>query len=407
MYRLGAFTVSGQREGAAAAITQQRNADNVKNIVAMDSYGDLPNLSAGEVAALLPGISVTLADDGPISGIMVRGMSASLNRVTVDGGMIAGGGRDRSFAPERYSGAMFDQLELTKGQTPDRGADSLGGSIDLKSRSPLSMRERRRINYTFAARWAPPFTEQVFFREQARVHPLFNVGYQEVFGVAGGERNLGLSLQAFYSENVNGLYATNRDFENTLNQPAYIWSYQTSEKINNRKQGSLKAIADYRLTPSTRLRLSASYVDSNEPTVRNFITTAVTTQQIGTTGTAGILPGYTNRITRVRAAPGSQLTSDARVFSVFDRTASALDPRFIQTEGPDLTQVTSYRPIANGLQTRDNDTNEQVRDLRLNVRRCRGSSSGGCGSRPGSRCVAKGRRSSGKRGSRAAGASEG
>jgi TonB-dependent receptor len=421
VYRLGAFTVSGQREGAAAAITQQRNADNVKNIVAMDSYGDLPNLSAGEVAALLPGISVTVADDGPISGIMVRGMSASLNRVTVDGGMIAGGGRDRSFAPERYSGAMFDQLELTKGQTPDRGADSLGGSIDLKSRSPLSMRERRRVNYTLAARWAPPFTEQVFFRQQARVHPLFNVGYQEVFGIAGGDRNLGLSLQAFYSENVNGLYATNRDFENTLNQPAYVWSYQTSEKINNRKQGSLKAIADYRLTPSTRLRLSASYVDSDEPTVRNFITTAVTTQQVGTTGTAGILPGYTSRVTRVRAAPGSQLTSDARVFSVFDRTgevalgaeheldrlqidyragyswqernlangrsgaqlqnrvsaigwvldrtASDLYPHFLQTEGPDLTQPASYRPIANGLQTRDNDTNEQVRDLRLNVRR--------------------------------------
>ncbi|MBM3854179.1 MAG: hypothetical protein FJ399_13650, partial [Verrucomicrobia bacterium] len=243
VYRLDAFTVSGQREGAAAAITLQRNADNVKNVVAMDSYGDLPNLSAGEVAALLPGISVTVADDGPINGIMVRGMSAALNRVTVDGGLIAGGGLNRSFAPERYSGAMFDQLELTKGQTPDRGADSLGGSIDLKSRSPLSMREKRRVNTTAAVRWAAPFTEQVWFREQHRAHPLVNLGYQEVFGIGGGERNLGVSLQAFYSENVNGLYATNRDFENTLSQPAYVWNYQTSEKINNRKQGSLKAIA--------------------------------------------------------------------------------------------------------------------------------------------------------------------
>ena len=65
MYKLGAFTVSGQREGRAATITLQRNANNVKNTVAMDSYGDVPNMSAGEVAALLPGISVTVADDGP------------------------------------------------------------------------------------------------------------------------------------------------------------------------------------------------------------------------------------------------------------------------------------------------------------------------------------------------------
>lgn len=420
VYRLDAFTVSGQREGAAAALTAQRNADNIKSVVAMDSYGDMPNLSAGEVAALLPGISVTVADDGPVNGIMVRGMAASLNRVTVDGGMIAGGGRDRSFAPERYSGAMFDQLELTKGQTPDKGADSLGGSIDLKSRSPLSMSEKRRVNYTVAARWAPPFTEQVWFREQRRTHPLLNVGYQEVFGIGGGERNVGVSLQAFYSENVNGLYATVRDFENTTSTPAYVWSYQTSEKYNNRKQGSLKAIIDYQPAPGTKLRFNASYVDSKEPTVRNFITTAQTTQQIGTSGTAGILPGYTSRITKVRAAAGSQITQDSRVFSVFDRTGevafggehalgllqldyragyswqerntangrsgaqlqsrvsavgwlldrtdSDLYPRFIQTEGPSITDPASYRPIANGLTTRDNDSDEQVKDLRLNAR---------------------------------------
>jgi TonB-dependent receptor len=420
VYRLGAFTVSGQREGAAAAITTQRNADNVKNVVSMDSYGDLPNMSAGEVAALLPGISVSLADDGPINGIMVRGMAASLNRVTVDGGMIAGGGLNRSFAPERYAGAMFDQLELTKGQTPDKGADSLGGSIDLKSRSPLSMREKRRVNYTVSARWAAPFTEQVYFREQHRVHPLINVGYQEVFGLGGSERNLGVSVQGFYSENVNGLYATNRDFENTLSTPAYLWNYQTAEKYNNRKQSSLKAVTDYRLSPATKFRLNASYVDSNEPTVRNFITTAQTTQQVGTSGTAGILPGYTNRITRVRAAAGSQISQDSRVFSVFDRTGelafsgehhfdrlqldyragyswqernigngksgaqltnrisavgwvldrsqSDLYPSFVQTEGPDILNPANYRPIANGLQTRDNDTDEEVRELRANAR---------------------------------------
>ncbi|MFM7749951.1 MAG: carboxypeptidase regulatory-like domain-containing protein, partial [Opitutaceae bacterium] len=38
VYRLDAFTVAGEREGGAAAITAQRNAANVKNVVAMDSY---------------------------------------------------------------------------------------------------------------------------------------------------------------------------------------------------------------------------------------------------------------------------------------------------------------------------------------------------------------------------------
>ena len=118
---------------------------------------------------------------------------------------------------------------------------------------------------------------------------------------------------------------------------------------------------------------------------------------VGTTGTMGILPGYTDRITQVRAAPGStientmtgpgtfynrmrrfdlgaehtfgrlQLDYNAvytqtningggggrggilinRITSVgwiLDRTQSDLFPQFIQTEGPDFTDPSNYRP---------------------------------------------------------------
>jgi len=52
---LGAFKVTGEREGDALVTTAQRNADNVKNVVATDSFGNLPNMSASEVVARLPG----------------------------------------------------------------------------------------------------------------------------------------------------------------------------------------------------------------------------------------------------------------------------------------------------------------------------------------------------------------
>jgi len=45
IYQLDAFKVTGEREGNALALTMQRNAENVKNVVAMDSYGVLPNAS--------------------------------------------------------------------------------------------------------------------------------------------------------------------------------------------------------------------------------------------------------------------------------------------------------------------------------------------------------------------------
>ena len=64
IYRLDAFKVTGEREGDAAALTLQRNAENVKNVVAMDSFGNLPNLSAGEVVMRLPGVAGSPTDEG-------------------------------------------------------------------------------------------------------------------------------------------------------------------------------------------------------------------------------------------------------------------------------------------------------------------------------------------------------
>ncbi|MEO6245495.1 MAG: carboxypeptidase regulatory-like domain-containing protein, partial [Opitutaceae bacterium] len=57
IYKLDVFKVTGEREGNAAALTAQRNATNVKNVVAIDAYGNLPNMNASELAVLLPGVA--------------------------------------------------------------------------------------------------------------------------------------------------------------------------------------------------------------------------------------------------------------------------------------------------------------------------------------------------------------
>jgi len=159
---------------------------------------------------------------------------------------------------------MFDQLELIKGHTPDKGADSLGATINLKTRSPLSMREKRRINYNFGVRTAPSFTEQVPLREAHRSHPIFNVSWQEVFGVLGGDRNLGVSLNVFYSENAVGGFRTIRDFQDTPNSPAYLWITARGNNYNNRKQGSINLKTDYRLSPNTKLSFNTVISDAIE-----------------------------------------------------------------------------------------------------------------------------------------------
>jgi hypothetical protein len=315
---------------------------------------------------------------------------------------------------------MFEGLELTKGHTPDKGADSLGGTINLKSRSPLSMKEKRRMTYNFAARWAPPFVETIPLRQPHRIHPLLNVGYWEVFDVAGGSRNLGIAVNTFYSENVAGSHSTTRDFQNTTSQPAFLWDYRTFDQYNNRKQASVNVKLEYRLSRTTKLTLNTVYNDANEMGKLRFETRAFTNQVVGTTGTAGILPGYTDRITQVRQSTASNLDvstmgpnnfflrmrhidlaaehewnrltldygglfsrthinnghgNEGGLFTmrvnnigwILDRTQSDLYPQLIQTAGADITRPEIYR--LNGFFQNNNLENDQeVRASRASLK---------------------------------------
>ena len=404
IYRLDKFVVAGTREGNAASITAQRNADNVKNVVALDAFGNLPNMSAGEVAIRLPGVAAGLDDEGNVTGLIIRGQGAANNRITVDGDLLAStASLSRQFQTHSMTGAMFEQLEVIKGHTPDKSADSVGGTVNLITRSPLSMKEKRRITYNFATRLAPTLgSDQVKLRRDHPSHPLLNLSYQEVFDAFGGERNLGVAVNAFYSENVAGGFRTIRDYQNTTNQPAYLYTWATQDYFNNRKQASVNAKVDYRLTPGTRLSFSAIYNDAFEPFNRLYEVTALTAQTVATldaagtpTGTGAILPNYTSTVTQARGVAASIVRVNETMYSFHNRTRAAslggvhelgalradwtatysrakpnlgvggggtltldlpgvgwkldrsnsdLYPTFTQTEGPDYRNIANYRP---------------------------------------------------------------
>ncbi len=420
IYKLDAFKVTGEREGGAAAITAQRNAPNTLNVVAMDSFGHLPNMSAGEVLMRLPGVAGSPTDEGLAYNFNIRGMPAGLNTVTIDGGLVTPFGTNRAFEMQSISGALFDQLELTKGHRPDRSADSLGGTVNLKTRSSLNMKERRRFTYSLSTRIAPSFVDQIPMREDHPAHPMFNFSYQGLYDVLGGSRNLGLSVSAFYSENAVGFFQTDRDYQNTTVQPAYVWSYQTFDNYNNRKQASISVKADYRVSQSTRISLGATANDNYEHFRRRYITRAYSSQNQNTvpSATTSVVPGWTDKITVIRPVstsliemqnrgPNNYDTRQRRLdFSaeqdfgplqldyaanyarnnlnngngqggeltmrlagtgwILDRTQSELHPKFLPNGGLDFTDASLYRPTG-ALQCSDGENDQRSREARFNA----------------------------------------
>lgn len=304
---LDAFKVASVKEGAASALTQQRNADNLKSVASMDALNDLPNMNATELAIRLPGVTFGDPGDEVVESVSVRGMGLGTTSIQIDGGgMSSFSASNRNTRMTAFTGAMFEALELTKGQTPDRWVDSLGGSINFKTRSPLSMREKRRVSFTATARTAPYFTEQVPLREQRRTHELINVSYMEKFSIFGSQtENLAVSVNGFYSENAFGFYRTQRDYQQTLSSPAYVWDYRTVDNYNNRMQRSLNTKWDFRLDRNNLFKLNLVVNDAPEPMRRQYNFRAFAGSQTTVpSATTGVVPGqFTDRITVVRAVP--------------------------------------------------------------------------------------------------------
>ncbi|MSU73355.1 MAG: TonB-dependent receptor [Opitutus sp.] len=324
---LGKFTVASQREGNALAIANQRNAPNLKNAVSLDAFGNMPNMGVGELMMRVPGVAPIYDDEGNVGSISVRGMPAETTTTTIDGTPTFRGNGARQISYLGLTGAIFEQVELTKGHMPDQTANSLGGSVNLKTRSPLSMSERQRITYNATGRWGPPFLVHSAERRNHPLHPLLNLSYQRALDVFGGERNLGVSVGLFYSENVNSGSLNAYMYQNTISSPAYLYDYRSTNETNNRHITTANVKFEYRPSPRSKLTFGLIYNQGDEPAIDRSQIRFFTAQSIAAlapnsqpTGNGAILPNFTDTRTEARALPASNVELTTAHLSLIARS---------------------------------------------------------------------------------------
>ncbi len=140
--RLSAFVVEGAREGQARAINEQRSAINLRNIVAADAIGNFPDVNAAEALKRLPGIS-TVRQRGEDRDITIRGAAPNLNSITLDGVSVLSNQVDgRTVSLDVYPAEQLAGVEITKSAMPNQDADSIGGAINLRSKSAFDTGRR-------------------------------------------------------------------------------------------------------------------------------------------------------------------------------------------------------------------------------------------------------------------------
>lgn len=147
--KLEAFDVTADREMTAQsiALNEQRAAPNIKNVVALDQFGNQNDENLGEFMHFLPGVGVTVAgDDGP-TAVSLRGFPSNYSNISVDGGSVATGrGNSRSISLTDVPFLNASRVEVTKVPTPDMPAAGLGGSINVIRKNGFELKQRA-LNY--------------------------------------------------------------------------------------------------------------------------------------------------------------------------------------------------------------------------------------------------------------------
>lgn len=195
---LAAVTVEASRTGQARALNQQRATLNLTSVVSADFSGQFPDKTIADAVKRLPGVTVeTDRDTGGAEGryITVRGMSADFNAVTIDGVRVNAtdfDGITRRVPLDVVSSDVADQIEVTKALRPDQDADSLGGAVNIRTRSAFS-RAQRAASARFAV------TSSSLLRDYTDGYPYENPGYEAAFTLSdllGAERKFGFALAA-------------------------------------------------------------------------------------------------------------------------------------------------------------------------------------------------------------------
>ena len=130
--------ITGYTQGQAKALNQQKNADNIKNIIAADQIGRFPDPNAAEALQRVPGVNIE-RDQGEGRYVSLRGLAPQFTNTSVNGEQIPSPEADVRFvALDAIPSDQLASIEVTKALTPDMDGDAIGGAINLITRTPQS-----------------------------------------------------------------------------------------------------------------------------------------------------------------------------------------------------------------------------------------------------------------------------
>lgn len=231
---LDPFVVSAERyrNAQAIAVAETRTSVNIKNVISTDAFGDIPSGNVGEFLKFVPGIQVDYGSfngnnqgyaDSDATGVSIRGFGPEDTAILIDGLPVASatpGNLSRQVALDQLSINNASRIEVTKVSTPDMSSNSVGGQVNLITKSAFEQAK-------------PSYSGRIFFNINS-LQPSLNktpgptnkATYKTQPGIEFSaaypfSKNLGVSLTASATNQIN-----------QTNQAAPTWNTATTSYAN-------------------------------------------------------------------------------------------------------------------------------------------------------------------------------
>jgi iron complex outermembrane receptor protein len=280
--KLDQFVVSSARDtnAAAIAINEQRFSPNAKNVVSTDALGIVGENNIGEFVKFLPGVEV-VTDQMNAVAIQLRGMPQVYTGISIDGepmNVAATSGPSRATSLQTISLVNATRIEVYKVPTPDMPASSLGGSINLVSRTAFEKSKpefqfrgfmNKNSHYpTYAKAWSND-------GESSSKRFFWGPGFDFTYTVPLS-KNFGFSINAVKFDQFNAVQQIRRTFSTatlatnplraTVDNPYLQTGNYLLFPITERRY-NLGMRLDWKLSPTDRLSFihSGSYFTQDIP----------------------------------------------------------------------------------------------------------------------------------------------
>jgi TonB-dependent receptor len=255
--------VRPQLESQTRAVDLKRSSDAIQDAVSSDAMGVYPDKNVAESLQRLPGVSVT-RDQGEGRFVVVRGLDANLNSVSVDGIAIGTPEDSSRAAPlDVIPSDSTERLRVVKSPTPDMPGDAIGGAILVESASAFD-RDGRSLRGKMEA------SHQDL---SGHTSPKAAFNYSEVFADTFGVA-LGVNYQnrKFESDNTEVEYG---EFDGGAEDELFANSLQQRKYEIERKRIGANLNFDWRPNEDSQYYLRTLYsqfddAETRQRTIFNF-----------------------------------------------------------------------------------------------------------------------------------------